>query len=227
MTADRRYPNVQLEFGGGHAAALDHAPENAQQPDVHIADLSQQGAIFWLHCSHDGTSNGWHRIIPCRRSFLSAGRTTTPAADFNGEVNRSFTGNDSAHNAHPRDTRTHHYDVAQLHNCHRRIWVTDPYVSEPPDLHPRNRMLSFSAIQNKSSGYALMTPPRKDFPHRTVPQTCSHTLSTQPLTWLSERAFIASSASAQDVRFSICIFACISSLALSTASAPHRRCPFL
>jgi hypothetical protein len=50
VAADGAGGNVELQLGRRHAAALHHAAEHAQQAQVHVADLAEHGALFYLHC---------------------------------------------------------------------------------------------------------------------------------------------------------------------------------
>ena len=49
MAAHRRDADVELQLGRGHAAALGHTFEHAQQANVHIAQLAQRGPALYLH----------------------------------------------------------------------------------------------------------------------------------------------------------------------------------
>jgi hypothetical protein len=46
MPADRRGADVELQLGRGHAAAVHHGLEHAQQAQVHVAELPQAAWLF-------------------------------------------------------------------------------------------------------------------------------------------------------------------------------------
>jgi len=46
VAADGAGADVQLQLGGGHAAAVGHRLEHAQQANVGIADLAQHGSAL-------------------------------------------------------------------------------------------------------------------------------------------------------------------------------------
>jgi len=49
VAADGRDADVEIQLGRGHAAALGHTFEHAQQANVHIAQLAQRGPALYLH----------------------------------------------------------------------------------------------------------------------------------------------------------------------------------
>ena len=46
VAAHRGRADVELKLGGGHAPAIDHRLEDAQQAQIHVADLAENGFGF-------------------------------------------------------------------------------------------------------------------------------------------------------------------------------------
>ena len=49
VAADGRRAYIEFQLGRGHAPAVDHGLEHAQQAQVHVANLAQDRLVFYFH----------------------------------------------------------------------------------------------------------------------------------------------------------------------------------